>query len=79
MDAEAERDRFALPAILANLSREICQPIDLLQGGIGVLLGDPSKPITDAERSQAEIMLMLCNDLGRLTRECLGDPEASEG
>jgi len=77
MDAESEREGFSLQAILANLSREICQPLDLLQGGIGALLGDPSRPITEAERSQAETMLMLCNDLGRLTRECLGDAEES--
>jgi hypothetical protein len=74
MDGRSESEQAILQAILANISREICQPLDLLQGGIGRLLDDPSRPINDAERGQAVTMLELCKDLGRLTQECLGTP-----
>jgi hypothetical protein len=79
MDPKSECEQALLQAILANLSREICQPLDLLQGGIGKLLDDPTRPINDAERGQAVTMLELCKDLGRLTRECLGTFESREG
>ncbi len=60
-----------LAPILAGLSGEICRPLELLRSGIDRLLGDPTRPITDAERIQARTMLGLCDDLDRLTRECL--------
>jgi hypothetical protein len=63
----------SLGPILAGLSGEICRPLELLRGGIERLLTDPSRRITDAERVQARTMLGLCEDLGRLTRECLED------
>jgi hypothetical protein len=66
-----------LRAILTNLGREICQPLDLLRGGIREVIVDRSGKITEVERSQAETMLALCDDLGRLTRECLGLDESS--
>jgi hypothetical protein len=50
---------------------EICRPLESLQCAIDLLIVDPSRPITDAERIQARTMLGLCEDLGRLTRECL--------
>jgi len=79
MHPEAQPHQADLGAILANLGREICQPLESLREEIGALLGDPSRPITDAERGQAETMLRLCDDLGRLTRDCLGGPESGEG
>ena len=64
-----------LGSILANLSLEICHPLELLRGGLGRLVEEPSRPLTDGERAQAQAMLALCDDLGRLTRECLGIAE----
>jgi len=72
MDAKPDRDRDELRAILANLGREIRHPLDSLRGGIGNLLDDPDRPITDAERAQARTMLALCDDLDHMTRGCLG-------
>ncbi len=75
MDAELDADSAILGSILANLGREIRGPLNSLRGEIDGLLGDPSLPITEAERKQAQTMLALCDDLGRLTRECLGNTE----
>ena len=71
-------DLPALGPILAGLSGEIRRPLEVLRGGIDRLLDDPSRPISDAERAQARTMLGLCDDLDRLTRECLegGGPSA---
>jgi hypothetical protein len=70
MDAEAEHPQ--LRSILANLSLEICRPLDSLRLGIDRFLNQPGRPVSDAERAQAQTMLTLCDDLGRLTRERLG-------
>ena len=61
-----------LQAILASLGQVICQPLDSLRGGIGRLLEDPARSISDSERGQAEVMLTLCDQLDQLTRDCLG-------
>jgi signal transduction histidine kinase len=79
MHPVSEPDQADLRAILANLGREICQPLEALRGRIEALLGARSGPISDAERGQAETMLRLCDDLGRLTRDCLGGPGSGEG
>ena len=63
MDAEAEDPR--LRSILANLSREICGPLDSLRSGIGRFLDHPHRPISGAERLQAQTMLELCDDLAK--------------
>lgn len=60
-----------LEPILAGLSGEICRALESLRSGIDRLVVDPSKPISEAERVQARTMLGLCEDLDRLTRECL--------
>ena len=78
-EAESDRDQADLRSILASLGREICQPLDSLRAGIGRLLAEPSRPITEAERGQARTMLTLCDDLGRLTRECLGSADPGQG
>ena len=65
-----------MQAILANLSREICQPLGLLRAGIMQLIGAEPEFISEAERSQAQTLFMVCDDLGRLTRECLGGEES---
>jgi hypothetical protein len=65
----------SLVAILSNLSREISQPLGLLRAGIGQLIGAGPEFISEAERSQARTLFMVCDDLGRLTLECLGGEE----
>ena len=72
MPAGPDREQSDLGSILASLSLEICQPLESLRSGIGRLVEEPSRPLTEAERGQAQTMLALCDDLGRLTRECLG-------
>jgi len=76
MDAETEDPQ--LHSILANLSREICRPLDSLRAGIGRFLDEPGQTISDAERVQAQTMLALCDDLGLLTRERLGSPPPAQ-
>jgi len=70
MDAEAEHPQ--LRSILINLSEEICRPLGTLRDGIGRFLEETDRPISEAERVQAQTMMTLCDDLGRLTRERLG-------
>jgi hypothetical protein len=72
MPDEPDRGHADLGPILAGLGLEICHPLERLRGGLGRLVEEPSRPLTDAERGQAQAMLALCDDLGRLTRECLG-------
>jgi hypothetical protein len=67
----------ALGPVLARLSTEIYRPLESLRCAIDLLIVDPSRPITDAERIQARTMLGLCDDLSRLTRECLESQEPS--
>lgn len=69
--APSESSRPDLAPILAGLSGEIRRPLESLRSGIHQLLGDASRPISDAERVQAQTMLDLCDDLNRLTRECM--------
>ncbi|WP_435016656.1 hypothetical protein TA3x_004229 [Tundrisphaera sp. TA3] len=61
-----------LKAVLAALGQELKRPIDALQGEIDRLLIDPTRPITDAQRSHTQTMLALCRELRELTEECLG-------
>ena len=62
-----------IQAISSCLSQEICRPLDTLQAGLIRLLDDPARPPSEAERTHALTMLTLCEDLRRLTHDCLGD------
>jgi len=42
------------------------------------LLDDPARPPSEAERAHALTMLTLCDDLRRLTQECLGDVSGAD-
>ncbi len=70
---DAESDPTAVACILSNLGREIGGPLESLRAEIGGLLDDPARPLGEAERKQARTMLALCDDLDRLTRECLAE------
>ena len=76
MDHQADSPR--LQEVSSMLSREICRPIDSLQANLVRLLDDPTRPPSEVERNHASTMLALCEDLRRLTRECLGDGTAVE-
>lgn len=71
MNTQVESPR--LQVIASMLSREICRPIDSLQANLVRLLDDPTRPPSPVERTHAATMLTLCEDLRRLTCECLGD------
>ena len=59
-------------AISALLGQEICRPLDALQAGLIRLLDDPDQPPSPTDRAHAATMLELCEDLRRLTQDCLG-------
>lgn len=71
MSTQVNPDR--MQAISTCLSQEIYRPLDSLQAGLSRLLDDPARPPSEEERVHALTMLTLCEDLRRLTRECLGD------
>ena len=68
-----QTDTPRLQEIASMLSREICRPIDSLQANLIKMLDDPACSTSSAERTHAATMLTLCEDLKRLTWECLGD------
>ena len=73
-------DTPELRAISAMLSGEICRPLDALQAGLFCLLNNPNQAPSPAERTHALTMLDLCDDLRRLTHDCLGgDPATDPG
>lgn len=74
-----DRVRDDLESILAHLGVELCRPLDSLRGEIGRMVDAPPRPLTDAEVGQARTMLTICDDLGRLTRDCLGSSDRPGG
>ncbi len=64
-------------AILSNLSVEISRPLGLLQTSIARLLGGHEGVLSDAERSQAETLSMLCQEIDRLTHDYLDSPDSA--
>ena len=66
-------DAPELRAISALLGQEICRPLDALQAGLTRLLDNPEQPPSPSDRAHAATMLELCEDLRRLTQDCLGD------
>ena len=61
-------------AILDLLGAEIRRPLDALRVGIDRLIDDPTGPLSEPEAIQARTIRGLCDDLDRLTRECLATP-----
>jgi signal transduction histidine kinase len=60
-----------LRAILSNLSHELCRPLTSLRAGFDLLLGDAGRTIERDQRGHLETMVVLCDDLLRLTRSYL--------
>lgn len=60
-----------LRTILSNLSHELCRPLVSLRAGFDLLLGDAAQPVSLDQRGHIETMVVLCDDLLRLTRSYL--------
>ncbi|WP_406696682.1 HAMP domain-containing sensor histidine kinase [Singulisphaera sp. Ch08] len=60
-----------LRTILSNLSHELCRPLISLRAGFDLILGSAAKPISSDQRGHVQAMVVLCDDLLRLTRSYL--------
>jgi signal transduction histidine kinase len=60
-----------LRTILSNLSHELCRPLISLRAGFDLLLGDSARPISKDQRGHVQTMVILCDDMLRLTRSYL--------
>src|SRR5438105_5300632 len=60
-----------LRTILSNLSHELSRPLVSLRMGFDLLLADSARPISPDQRGHVETMVVLCDDLLRLTRSYL--------
>ena len=60
-----------LRSLLSNLSHELCRPLISLRAGFDLLLGDAARPISSDQRGHVRTMVVLCDDLLRLTRSYL--------
>lgn len=57
--------------ILSSLSHELSRPLVSLRMGFDLILGDSSRPVSPDQRGHLETMVVLCDDLIRLTRSYL--------
>jgi len=60
-----------LRSLLSNLSHELCRPLISLRAGFDLLLAESERPISRDQRGHVETMVVLCEDLLRLTRSYL--------
>lgn len=60
-----------LRSLLSNLSHELCRPLISLRAGFDLLLADAARPISRDQRGHVQTMVVLCEDLLRLTRSYL--------
>jgi len=60
-----------LRGVLTNLSHELCRPLVSLRAGFDLILGNAAPPIPPDQRGHLQTMLVLCDDLLRLTRSYL--------
>lgn len=60
-----------LRTILSNLSHELCRPLISLRAGFDLILGATAKPISNDQRGHVQAMVVLCDELLRLTRSYL--------
>jgi signal transduction histidine kinase len=64
-------DHAELRSLLSNLSHELCRPLISLRAGFDLLLADSARPISRDQRGHVQTMVVLCDDLLRLTRSYL--------
>src|SRR4051795_11340174 len=64
-------DHIELRSLLSNLSHELCRPLISLRAGFDLLLADSARPISRDQRGHVQPMVVLCDDLLRLTRSYL--------
>ena len=62
-----------MAAILANIAREICSPLDDLHASLDRVLQERGETLLPKQQSHAQTMIGLCEELSQLTRETL-DP-----
>jgi signal transduction histidine kinase len=60
-----------LRSLLSNLSHELCRPLISLRAGFDLLLTDATRPISSDQRGHVQTMVLLCDELLRLTRSYL--------
>jgi signal transduction histidine kinase len=60
-----------LRSLLSNLSHELCRPLISLRAGFDLLLADADGPISRDQRGHVQTMIVLCDELLRLTRSYL--------
>lgn len=64
-------DPTELRSILSNLSHELCRPLTNLRMGFDLLLTDADRQISTDQRGHVQTMVVLCDELLRLTRSYL--------
>jgi signal transduction histidine kinase len=64
-------DHAELRSLLSNLSHELCRPLISLRAGFDLLLADSTRPISGDQRGHVQTMVVVCDDLLRLTRSYL--------
>ncbi len=69
--ARALIDHDEVRSLLTNLSHELCRPLISLRAGFDLLLSDAARPISRDQRGHVQTMVVLCDDLLRLTRSYL--------
>jgi len=57
--------------ILSNLSHELCRPLVSLRAGFDLLLSDSARMVANVDNGHIQTMVVLCDDLLRLTRSYL--------
>jgi len=66
-------------AILSNLSHELCRPLISLRAGFDLLMGDSARTVAQVENGHIQTMVVLCDDLLRLTRSYLDYSDLEQG
>lgn len=61
-------DHAELRSILSNLSHELCRPLVSLRAGFDLLLSDTNGGVSSDQRGHLQTMIVLCDDLLKLTR-----------
>ena len=64
-------DPAEIRSILSNLSHEFSRPLITLRMGFDLLLADATRPISHDQRGHVQTMVVLCDDLLRLTHSYL--------
>jgi signal transduction histidine kinase len=72
-------DQSELRSVLTHLSHEMCRPLVSLRAGFDLLLGEATRPVSADQRKHLQTMLLVCDDLLRLTRSYLDYASLAQG